>query len=349
MENVDLQFINLKQVITHHIGNKHNGEEVRLSEMASIVKPESMDHLIQYFFKPIPWAEYFTFGEDDEQRSENKIYKEVKEIFENTDNWVKNSKAIAHHLYECSDHPQIKAGELNLVIFENLSYDDESMRAIGIFKSTSRKPVIQMNQKEKNYELRHQLGYDLKSLDQACLILETDEDEGYRVFSFDNTGNTSDALYWKKYFLDLKATDSEFHKTQAMMNMTKNFLIEKIDEDFDIERVDKIDLLNRSANYFKNKEKFVKEDFEEEVFADEEVIASFRTFNEQVGVQNKLVLDDRYDISESAVKRESKGFKSVLKLDKNFHIYIHGNRNLIQKGVDDDGKKFYKVFYDVEK
>ncbi len=349
MEEVNIQFINLKQAITHHIGNKHNGEDVKLSEMASNIKPESADYLVQYFFKPIPWAEYFTFGEEEEDRADNYVYNEIKALFDNPENWIQHSKNLAHQLYECSDHPQIKAGEFNLVMFENLTYDDMPMPAIGLFKSTSRKPFLRMEDQGKNFELRHHLGYGLGSLDQACLILKTDVEEGFRVFAFDNTGATSDAVYWKKNFLNIKACDSEFHKTAAYMNMAKNFLTQKIDEDFDVDRVDKIDLLNRSADYFKNKEHFVKEDFEQEVFADESVIESFREFNNKVGLQNKLVLEDSFDISEPAVKREARGFKSVLKLDKNFHVYIHGNRNLIQKGSDEDGKKFYKIYYDVEK
>ncbi|MFT4662701.1 MAG: hypothetical protein ACI8XB_002994 [Patiriisocius sp.] len=348
MESVDLELVNLKQVITHHIGNKHNGDEVKLSEMSSTVKPESLEYLQEYFFKKIPWAEFYSFGTEEEDLASNKVYQEVKNIFENPDAWIPSSKRLAEYLYECSDHPMIKSGAFNVVLFENINYDDESMRAIGLFKSTSKKAFMQMDQKERNFEIRHSLGYDVKSMDQACLILETDEDEGYRSFCFDSVGSGSDAQYWKKHFLNLKACESEFHKTSAYMNLAKNFVVEKIDEDFDVERVDKIDLLNRSANYFKKNEEFIKKDFEDEVFEDEEVIASFRDFNQQLGLQNKLVNEDRFEISEQAVKRESKGFKSVLKLDKNFHIYIHGNRNLIQKGSDEDGKKFYKVYFDVE-
>jgi hypothetical protein len=55
-----------------------------------------------------------------------------------------------------------------------------------------------------------------------------------------------------------------------------------------------------------------------------------------------------FDISTSAVKRQSKVFKNVLKLDRNFHIYIHGDRELIEKGVDPDGRKYYKIFYKEE-
>lgn len=41
--------------------------------------------------------------------------------------------------------------------------------------------------------------------------------------------------------------------------------------------------------------------------------------------------------------------KEVLKLDKNFHIYIHGNHELIEKGFDSNKKmNYYKVYYNTE-
>ena len=56
---------------------------------------------------------------------------------------------------------------------------------------------------------------------------------------------------------------------------------------------------------------------------------------------------DDFAISEGAVKKQSRALKSVIKLDKNFHIYVHGNRNLIEQGEDDRGQ-FYKVYYQEE-
>ena len=56
---------------------------------------------------------------------------------------------------------------------------------------------------------------------------------------------------------------------------------------------------------------------------------------------------DTFAISESAVKKQTRGLKSVIKLDKNFHIYIHGNRELIEQGEDRKGK-YYKVYYQEE-
>ncbi|MDD4067910.1 MAG: nucleoid-associated protein, partial [Bacteroidales bacterium] len=54
-----------------------------------------------------------------------------------------------------------------------------------------------------------------------------------------------------------------------------------------------------------------------------------------------------FNISDSAVKKQARVFKSVIKLDKNFHIYVHGDRKLIEQGQDEKGK-FYKVYYNEE-
>jgi hypothetical protein len=36
-------------------------------------------------------------------------------------------------------------------------------------------------------------------------------------------------------------------------------------------------------------------------------------------------------------------------LGENFDIYIHGNKEMIEKGVDDDGRKYYKIYYNEER
>ena len=48
-------------------------------------------------------------------------------------------------------------------------------------------------------------------------------------------------------------------------------------------------------------------------------------------------------INDAAVKKTSRILKSVIKLDKNPYIYIHGDRKLIQQGQDENGK-YYIIF-----
>ncbi len=78
------------------------------------------------------------------------------------------------------------------------------------------------------------------------------------------------------------------------------------------------------------------------------MIDSFRNFDTNYRSENEIELTDNFDISQQAVKKQARVFKSVLKLDKNFHIYIHGNRELIEQGVDEKGRKYYKIYYENE-
>ncbi|MNL79456.1 hypothetical protein D3C87_2060650 [compost metagenome] len=62
-----------------------------------------------------------------------------------------------------------------------------------------------------------------------------------------------------------------------------------------------------------------------------------------------MSLPDSFDISSQAFKKQAKIFKSILKLDKNFHVYIHGRADMIEKGFDDaTGLNFYKLFFKEE-
>ena len=63
--------------------------------------------------------------------------------------------------------------------------------------------------------------------------------------------------------------------------------------------------------------------------------------------ERDIRIEDEFGISDSAVKKQARSYKSVIKLDRNFHIYVHGNRNLLEQGEDEKGK-FYKVYYQEE-
>jgi hypothetical protein len=132
------------------------------------------------------------------------------------------------------------------------------------------------------------------------------------------------------------------------MNITKYYIAKELPEEFEINKTEQIDLLNRSAEYFKTHDKFDKADYEKEVFKDSKMIKSFRKFDESYRNENDIDYEDSFEISTSAVKEGIKSFKSVLKLDKNFHIYIHGDVELIKQGVEKDGRKFYKIYYERE-
>jgi hypothetical protein len=100
-------------------------------------------------------------------------------------------------------------------------------------------------------------------------------------------------------------------------------------------------------NFFKSREQFDKRAFETEVLTDPSVIESFRNYEQFHLTDNDIA--DNFEISSQAVRRQARVYKSVLKLDKNFHVYIHGNRELIEKGFDPmRNSHFYKLYFEQE-
>ena len=58
---------------------------------------------------------------------------------------------------------------------------------------------------------------------------------------------------------------------------------------------------------------------------------------------------NEFEISPQAVRYSKRFIKSVIKLDKNFHIYVHGSRDRINKGFDPEkGLNYYQVYFDEE-
>ena len=199
-----------------------------------------------------------------------------------------------------------------------------------------------------NYTINHQFGFEIKGIDKGCIIFNTGCDSGYRLLIVDNTNRSAEAVYWKDDFLQVTPVSVEYYQTNQFMGIAKNFVVKKISEDFEVSKADKIDLLNRSVEYFKAHGDFDRTQFENEVFQQDDLISSFRSFNDNWLTDNKLDLSDHFEISPQAVKKQARAFKSVLKLDKNFHIYIHGDKDLIERGTEADGRKYYKIYYQTE-
>jgi hypothetical protein len=251
-------------------------------------------------------------------------------------------------LYELSIHPQIKSGDFFVAYISSLSIDGESSDAIGLFKSENTQAFLKLDSQQDEFSIEYENGINIDKLDKGCLIINTNKDSGYKVCIIDKSNKAAEAQYWKDNFLQLKPCNDDYHHTKEFMNITKNFVTQQLTEDFVVSKADQIDLLNRSVEYFKTHDTFEKQDFETQVFQDEEIIKSFRNFDELYREQNDMEANDSFEISEQAVKKQAKVFKSVLKLDKNFHIYIHGNKDLIEQGVEKDGRKYYKIYFDKE-
>ena len=98
------------------------------------------------------------------------------------------------------------------------------------------------------------------------------------------------------------------------MNLTRQYVDDQLDEEFSVSKADKIDLLNRSMNFFKTKDQFNQHEFEAEVLEDPSVIESFRNYERNLPDRTEADIVDNFEISAQAVKRQVGFLKVFLSL-----------------------------------
>jgi hypothetical protein len=338
----------LTQLSIHHVGNKGLEQKLTLSENTISPGDGLTERLEKFFLTKFAQAhERFKFSHPSSLQF-NEVYSYAENIFADKENFHENSRNIARHLFESSSHPKIKPGELYVCHFINCEVEERVVEAVGIFKTEVKSGYFDIQRKNRDFAISYLEGIDSNKFDKGCIIFNTRPDEGYIVAILDNQNRGEEAQYWRENFLGLTQISNEFHQTNHLLNMAKEFISERMTEEFEVENTDQIVLLNRSVEYFNKHETFDKEEFETEVFGQPDLIESFRNFDGEYRQNYDVELEDSFDISPQAVKKQSRVFKSVLKLDKNFHVYIHGNKDMIEKGVDADGRKYYKLYFEEE-
>ena len=346
------QDASFKHISIHHVGNKANDEFYILSESPLDLSGDEVlpDLLMQYFMKPFgKLTEVYRFYHPNEELELNEVYYFSKQYFSGEIDFHTYSQQVTKHLHEVSDHPKIKSGEVYVVALKDVQMEGEEHNAVGIFKSENKEAYLKVYPQQGGFQLNYeQEAININKLDKGVVIINTEEEEGYKVLVIDQT-NQSEAVYWKDNFLQLRTRNDAYQQTGNLLKVYKKFVDEKLDEVFELETADKIELLNRSMNYFKSKETFDNAEFEEEVIGNPQAISLFKDFKENFEEEYDMPFQANFDIAAPAVKKMASSYKSVIKLDKNFHIYVHGKREYLEKGYDEEkGLNYYKLYYENE-
>lgn len=349
----------IQTVALHKIGNKATEEGIVLSEQPLQLTEQLQDLLVRYFLSPFKVEVYYHLYHE-ERLEMNEIYKHCSVIFADPDQLMEESRAIARHLYNQSIHPNIKGGEIYVVFFHDVMFNGELMDAIGLFKSENKESFIKvMHGNEEwsrqegaesamaDFHLEVHQGININKLDKGALIFNSEEDKGYVVSVVDQTNRSMDAAYWRDGFLHIQQRQDEYYNTHEAMRAYKQFVTDELPQQYEVTKADQADLLNKSVDFFKKNDQFDMDDFARDVLQQPEVIDSFQQFRQQYEQENEVQIPNQFDINDNAVKKQARAFKSVIKLDKNFHIYVHGDRQLIEQGEDERGK-YYKVYYKEE-
>lgn len=338
----------IEKFVLHKVGNKNLEGTIKFSKSELTVDESIKKLLLTYFLSPFKSEEYYHLHHESDINL-NEVFNFVSRIFENNSELYEQSVNLAKHLYEKSVHPKIKGGEFYVAYFKDCIVDGETVDAVGLFKSESKETFLKIYTTEESFAIGSEDGININKLDKGCLIFKTEKENGFLVAMVDNLSRGAEATYWMDDFLKVVVREDKYFFTENVMSMCKNFVMNKLPEEFEIDRADQADLLNKSVQYLKEKETFDLNEYAEEVMQEPQIIDSFKNYKQEFVNDYDLNISDSFEISGAAFKKQARRMRSVIKLDKNFHIYVHGNREYIQKGYDEEsGMHYYKVFFKEE-
>ena len=348
--NVFFHEIELQYIVVHRVGNKSKTDGLFLSphglELDKGIKSLLLNYFLDSFKEVIPFYRLSTSNE-----GRNTMLEIANCIFNETSSFYQQSCKLSEFQYEVAVHPKIKSGEVYVTYFKNVKFDGESVDAIGVFKSENKETYLKIYESsERNLEVERQEGVSIKKLDKGCIIYNTSQDDGYRVQVVDKTSPKSEvARFWEKDFLNVEQLEDEFYHTQNYIDLCQDFCNEVFSVKNEVSKSDQLLLLNRSLDFFCEEKEFDEQKFEKDVIQDSAVIDAFKEHKQDFEEKREVKLEPSFQVHKESALQTRKKFRSIIKLDKNFHIYIHGDQSSIERGYDDGLKKsYYKLYFNNE-
>lgn len=342
---IDFSRAQMQHFAMHQVGNKGIGEDLQLSVLPIEFKDDFVkESVLRYFLTPFKTDVYYNF-KSKHDISLMSVANSCEDIFNSREDFIGKTAQIAAHLYNQGMHPKIKGGPLYVCFFKDVICDGELVDCIGIFKTEITETFLKLV--DDGLDLDVDNGINLKKLDKGCLVFNTNKKDGYKLSIIDANNKVAEcSLYWEEDFLNAELMSNSYYHTKNFMDATVGFCEEILTEQNNVKKEDQMMMLNQSTSYFKDKDKFNLKDFEKEVLKQPEIIDAFKNYRDDFNKRLDLTAVEEFEVSPTAVKKNQKHMRSVVKLDKNFHVYIHARHDYIERGFDEEkGLKYYKLFY----
>lgn len=270
----------------------------------------------------------------------NPVFKFVSRMFDDNEDFLKQSVNIATFLYDQSIHPNIRSGELYVLLID-CEYKKNIVEAVAILKSEKKDPFLTTDNDGREISVRTIYGTGLKGLDKGCLVLNMERENGYVVGTIDNINNGSDAQYWTDSFLHVTARDDDYHQTVKLMDMCTGF-VQQLKEQSE---VDSVIAAKKTAELLKTGETVQVDDLADLLCQNEEQKQAFDTYRQSF-VEEHGSFADEISVVSKAASRKPVSRMNVLKLGNEFEVKVLNPDADIESGVDElSGKRFYTLYY----
>lgn len=335
----------LANFIVHQIGNSYIGETSKYSKYELDLREFEQVELMKLLIKPYKELKNSFRFDHVAGTKHNVLFNLSTNVFDN-ESFVDLSIDISKCLFSQSNHHSIKSGQLFVAKLKNLEYNDHVVDGLLISKIESGTKFIKPEEQNDYVTIQIDQGIVTRNIEKSCLIINKDYHEGYIVFNFEK--NNSDTNYWSKNFLNIIEKDDDFNVTNNIISGYREYLnSDALYQNYS--KKEKIELVNETINYLETCESeikistLLKDGINSGIDTNDFKFFLEEKFNEEFVSSNR-----QFSASHDAIKIQKKKFRSIIKLDKNFHIYIHGNERMIEQGIDSDGQKYYKFYYESE-
>ncbi|POS01768.1 nucleoid-associated protein [Flavobacterium croceum] len=344
---INLFNAHIESLSIHRVGNKSRNEALFLSGQPYPLQDEITPLLKEFFFKPFRDKEenYFQFAHDVDLEY-NEMYMYAQEIFTNPSNIHEVSKKITTHLYEQSNHPHIKNGEVYVTYLTHITIDNNPVDAIGIFKSELKTDFLQFEEKESHLEMILQQGINLNRLDKGCIIFNFKKEEGYKILTVDS--NKYDARYWLEHFLSVDAFIDENYMTKKYLKFCQDFAKDVVLPAED--KREEVLFMNRAINHFAKNDEFEETKFLNEVIDNPDLIPEFKNYKVDKGEKYSIEDVTNFPIANAAVTDARRKIKNTINLDTNIQIKLdfvnpESAEKFVEKGWDEEKQMYYYLVY----
>lgn len=344
---INLYPTHIEQLSIHRVGNKSKNEGVFLSQEPYALNDELTALLKEYFFKPFREKEenYYHFANEVDVEF-NTLFGIASEIFTNPSMLHEGAKKITTHLFEQSNHPHIKSGEVYVTYLKDVLLDNEKVDAIGIFKSELKHDFLQFEEKGTNLDINIQQGVNIQKLDKGCIILNVEKEEGYKILSVDS--NRYDTKYWLENFLSVDVLTDENYFTKKYLKFCQDFAKDVVLPAED--KKEEVLFMNRAVNHFAKNDEFEETSFLNDVIENPELIPEFKHYKVEKGPKYSIEDVSTFPIANKAVSDARKKIKNVISLDTNIQIKMdfinpESAERFVEKGWDEEKQMYYYLVY----
>lgn len=326
----------IKAATIQIVGNKTRGEG--LSSASSLADlSESSDFLTKLIEKSFTMDDLkcFSYIESVEL---NPVYQFASKIFDNNEAFLKQSVNMATYLYDQSVHPNIRSGELYMLLLE-CEYKKNAVEAIAILKSEKKDPFLTTDNDGREISIRTIYGTGLKGLDKGCLVLNVERENGYVVGTVDNTNNGSDAQYWTDSFLHVTNCEDDYHKTVKLTEMLTAFSKQVAEQS----AAEGAFVAKKATELLKKSEAVQLDELAERICANDEQREQFAAFRQEFEEEHGGFAEE-VNVVAKAASRKPVTRMNTLRIGDEFEVKVLNPEARMAQGSDDKGK-FWKLYW----